>query len=52
MIVVEDDVPAAKTTEQAGKSCHDRVKRSPSTDQPGQAIFRDPAGGVKAGNEG
>ena len=28
MIVVGDDKPAVKTTEQAGESCHDRMKRS------------------------
>ena len=28
VIVVEDDKPAAKMTEQAGESCHVRVKES------------------------
>ena len=28
IVVEDDDKPAAKMTEQAGESCHDRVKRS------------------------
>ena len=34
MIVVEDDIPAAKMTEQAGESCNERVKG---------CLFSDPA---------
>ena len=42
VIVVEDNKPAVKMTEQAGESCHDRVKRSQSRDSSPE-LFSDPA---------
>ena len=42
VIVVEDDIPASKMTEQAGESRHERVKGSLSQDSSPE-LFSDPA---------
>ena len=41
VIVVEDDKPAAKMTEQVGESCHDCMKRSQLRDSSPE-LFSDP----------